>query len=88
MIVAIPAAVIGEFERLAAAESIPFWHLGKAVQGPPSLSTVMRGKRSGVRLLRNENFTREAYNTHIDAQVNYLLRTPIVMDELNETGGR
>jgi thiamine-monophosphate kinase len=81
VIVAVPASGMDEFEHLAAAESIPFWHLGRAIPGPLALSTMVHGKRRVVRLLRNENFTREAYNTQIDAQVDYLLRTPIVSDE-------
>ena len=81
VVVAIPSSAANEFESLARANSIHYWRLGKAVPGPPALRAISQTRKQAIRILRNENFRPEGYNASIDAQVDYMLRTPFLLDE-------
>lgn len=81
VVVAIPSSAANEFESLASAHSIDFWRLGTAVPGPPALRAISQAGKQTVRVLRNENFRPEGYNASIDAQLDYMLRTPFLLED-------
>lgn len=70
---------INRFKTYCRENGVKYSILGQAIDGPPILCGVRNGKRVILPLLRNENLTASSFHTDIDAQLDYMLKTPLLI---------
>jgi thiamine-monophosphate kinase len=86
VICAVAAGSIASFGDLVASEGVPVQPLGWASAGPPSLYGRRLGSRTPLNIIRNENFTSASFNRGTEAQLEYMLRSPLFRAERPSDG--
>jgi thiamine-monophosphate kinase len=71
---------ISEFSRTATAANIQHRVIGRIVSEPTALFGIVDGKKRRLRLLRNENFARQGFNSNVKDHVEYMLREKLFAD--------
>jgi thiamine monophosphate kinase len=66
------------FVRFTGAQSITYQYLGRIAEGPVQILGRDGAQIHKLNLIRNENFTAGSYNSAIQDQVDYQLRTPLI----------
>ena len=69
-----------EFIRTAPGLDVTWRVLGRISAGPPALHGLTKSKRRRLRLLRNENFVRQGFNSDPAHHVDYMLREKLFVD--------
>jgi thiamine-monophosphate kinase len=77
VICAVSAESVERFGKFAAAEGITVQPLGWATAGPPSLYGCRNNRRTPLNLIRNESFTSASFNRGAEAQLAYMLKSPL-----------
>ena len=66
-----------EFKKSAETNRIPYLTLGVARTGEPSITWKQGRNSRTVRVIRNENFTSSSFNSSMEANLSYMLHTPL-----------
>lgn len=80
MIVTVPQDRFADFERIAGEQNAPYVLLGNIVENS-GLSARVRGKNIAVNAVRNENFASVGFNRAMKSHLDYMLHTPIFVQE-------
>jgi thiamine-monophosphate kinase len=74
VVVAVRSHRIKDFIDAARALNVSYRLLGRMSAGPPALHGLIGSERRQLRLLRNENFRQQGFNSDVNDHVNYMLR--------------
>jgi thiamine-monophosphate kinase len=69
---------MSEFIRAAQTSDTPYHVLGRTAVGPPALFGLCGAKKYQLRVLRNENFVRQGFNSDLRDHVNYMLKSDLL----------
>ena len=71
---------IEDFHNTAFRSSVAYRVLGRVAAGPPALYGLAGSRKRRLRVLRNENFMRQSFNSDVGGHVDHMLRTQLFPD--------
>ncbi len=77
--VTVAPRLINRFIEITRREGTATTYLGEAIEGPPIINGLINGESYPMNVLRQENFRHSSYNTNVDEQLKYMLRSPLLM---------